>query len=295
MQRLHASQRVGDHGDGAWRHQGYVVRRTAQGEGVVRRTCKAQGVVGLLQLLALLVELVLELLLLHLQGHELFTLKVRHVVGGGGRCAGWRCASLRSGRTPAVGLVPALVLLVVESGKGQDVEEEEGSPHGNGDTQLSGVVPLGLDDHGGLVGEVSALALVGSLLGVGRGDPRVAGGGRPAVFAGETFGVGVRGGVLRGDLGCGGHILEKLVDVVEVWNQLQPERHLSSPVVVSHSRFETNVKVQLVLWVVLGPCYLFEAVWLRMNELCVLRNRLVWIPDREGKRSLEVCCTLVYK
>lgn len=192
--------------------------------------------------------------------------------------------------------MPALVLLVVESGKGQDVEEEEGSPNRNGDTQLGGVVPLGLDDHGRLVGEVSALALVGGLLGVGRGDPRVAGGGRPAVFAGETFGVGVRGGVLRWDLGCGGHILEKLVNVVEVWNQLQPERHLSSPIVVSNSRFEADVKVQLVLWVVLGPCHLFEAVGLRVNELCVLGNRLVGIPDRGvKKRLLEVGCTLVNK
>lgn len=71
----------------------------------------------------------------------------------------------------------------------------------------------------------------------------MAGGGGPAVFAGETFGVGVWRGVLRGDLGCGRHILEKLVDVVEVWNQLQPECHLSSTVVVSHSRFEADVKV----------------------------------------------------
>lgn len=122
---------------------------------------------GLLQLLALLVvELVLELLLFHLQGHELFALQVRHVVGGGGRRAWWRCATLRGGRTAAVGLVPALVLLVVESGKGQDVEKKEGRPNGDGDTQLGGVVPLGLDDHGGLIGEVSALALVGGLLGV---------------------------------------------------------------------------------------------------------------------------------
>lgn len=113
----------------------------------------------------------------------------------------------------------------------------------------------------------------------------MAGGGRPAVFAAETFGVGVRGGVLWGYLGGGGHVLEKLVDVVKVRDQLQPESHLGSPVVVSHSRFEADVKVELVLWVVLGPCYLFETVGLCVNELCVLWNRLVWIPDRGGEKK----------
>lgn len=199
---------------------------------------------GLLHLLAfLVVKLVLELLLFHLKGHELLALQVCHVVGSGSRRTWWRWATLRGGCTAAVGLMPALVLLVVKSGKGQDVEEEEGRSHGDGDTQLGGVVPLGLNDHGGLVSKVSTLALVGCLLGVGRGDPWVAGGGWPTVLTRETFGVGVRGGVLRGNLSCGGHILEKLVDVVEVRNQLQPECNLGGPIVVSHSRFEADVKV----------------------------------------------------
>lgn len=58
MQGLHPSQCVRDHGDGAGRHQGDVVRRPAQGEGVVGRAGEAQRVVGL-QRLALMVVLML--------------------------------------------------------------------------------------------------------------------------------------------------------------------------------------------------------------------------------------------
>lgn len=47
VQRLHASQRVGDHRDGAGRHQGDVVWRPAQGERVVGWTREAQRVVAL--------------------------------------------------------------------------------------------------------------------------------------------------------------------------------------------------------------------------------------------------------
>lgn len=192
-----------------------------------------------LQRLALVVVLVLQLLLLHLQRHELLALQVGHVVGGRGRVGGGRVA-LRGGHAP-VGLVPPLVLLVVEGGESEDVEEEQGRPHGDGDAQLGGVVPLGFDDDGGLVRQLSGLALVGALLGVGGRDPGVAGGGRPVVFPGETLGVGVRGGVLRGYLRGGGHVLEKFVDVVEMRNQLQPKRNLGGAVVVSDPWFEADV------------------------------------------------------
>lgn len=47
VQRLHAGQRVGDHGDGAGRHQGDVVGRAPQRERIVRRARQAQRVVGL--------------------------------------------------------------------------------------------------------------------------------------------------------------------------------------------------------------------------------------------------------
>lgn len=38
VQRLHARQCVGNHGDGVWCHKWDVVRRPAQGQGVVRGT-----------------------------------------------------------------------------------------------------------------------------------------------------------------------------------------------------------------------------------------------------------------
>lgn len=114
----------------------------------------------------------------------------------------------------------------------------------------------------------------------------MAGGGRPIGFGSESFSVRVRGGVLWGYLGGGGYILEKFIDVVEMRNQLQPESNLGSPVVVPYSRFETDVKVELVFGVVLGPRYFFKAVRFGVDELCILWHRLVWIPEREGIRSI---------
>lgn len=235
-----------------------------------------------LQRLALMVVLMLQLLLLHLQRHQLLALQVGHVVGGGRRVGGGGVA-LRGGDTP-VGLVPPLVFFVVEGSKGQDVQEEEGGSHGDGDAQLGGVVPLGLDHHGRLIGEVAALALVGGLLCVGGRDSRVAGGGGPVVFARESLGVRVRGGVLRRYFSGGGYILKKLVYVVEMRNQFQPEGDLGGAVVVSNSWFKADVEVELVLGVVLGPGYLLESVRLCVDELCILWNWLVWVPERE-----EIC------
>lgn len=63
-----------------------------------------------------------------------------------------------------------------------------------------------------------------------------------------------------------------------MWNQLQPEGNLGGTVVVSDSRLETNVKVELVFGVVLGPGDLLKTVRLCVDELCVLWNWLIWIP-----------------
>lgn len=98
-----------------------------------------------LQRLALVVVLVLELLLLHLQGHQLLALQVGHVVGRGGRVR-WSRVALRGGDTP-VGLMPPLVLLVVEGSESEDVEKEQGRSNRDGHAELGGVVPLGLDHH----------------------------------------------------------------------------------------------------------------------------------------------------
>lgn len=70
-------------------------------------------------------------MLLHLQGHDLLLLSVSQVVGG---------APL--GAAAPVDIMPSLVLLVVECGKGQNVEEEKGCSYGDGHRQLGGVVPL---------------------------------------------------------------------------------------------------------------------------------------------------------
>lgn len=169
-----------------------------------------------LQRLALVVVLVLQLLLLHLQGHQLLALEVGHVVGGGRRVGRGRVA-LR-GRDAPVGLVPPFVFLVIERGKGEDVEEQEGGSNCDGDAEFGGVVPLGFNDHGRLVGKVAALALVRGLLGVGGRDAGVSGGGRPIVFAGEPFGVRIGGGVLWGYLSRGGHVLKELIYIVEMRN-----------------------------------------------------------------------------
>lgn len=235
----------------------------------------------------------LQLLLLHLQRHELLALQVRHVVdgggGGGGRSARWCQAALWRGDA-AVGLVPPLVLLVVECGEGEDVQEEQRRADGDCDAQLGGVVPLGLDHHGRLVCQVAALALVGGLLGVGGRDPRVACGGGPVILTGEALGVRVWRGVLWRDLGGGGHVLEELVDIVEMRDQLQPEGHLGGAVVVSHPGLEADVEVKLVLGVVFGPGHLLEAVGFGVDELCVLGNRLVWISARgTPRRNYQGC------
>lgn len=98
-----------------------------------------------LQGLTLVMVLVLQLLLFHLQGHQLLALQVGHVVRGGRRI-GRSGIALRRGNSP-VGLVPPFVFLVVECGKSQDVKEKEGGSDGDGDAELGGVVPLRLNNH----------------------------------------------------------------------------------------------------------------------------------------------------
>lgn len=130
VQRLHRCQRVGDHGDGFWRHERDVVGGAAQRERVVRRAGEPERVVRLQGL-----ALVLVLQLLHLQGHELLVLEVRDIV-----------ADVPLWAEPPAGLVAVLVLLVVKRSEGQDVQEEQGGTHCDSHTQFSGVIPSGLDD-----------------------------------------------------------------------------------------------------------------------------------------------------
>lgn len=127
MERLHAGDGTGDHGDGVGRHQRHVIRCTAQRQRVVRRAGGPQDVVGP-EWLHVVVSVVLGVL--HLQRHDLLLLAVSQVIGG----------TTSLGRQPVSSQFVTFVTLVVKSGKGQDVEEEERCPHSHCHTQLSGVV-----------------------------------------------------------------------------------------------------------------------------------------------------------
>ena len=110
-------------------------------------------------------------------------------------------------------------------------------------------------------------------------------GGGPVVLPREAFGVRVRRGVLRGDLGGGGDVLDDVVDVVEVRHQLQPEGHLGGTVVVADAWLQPDVEVQLVLGVVLGPGHLLETVGFGVDELGVLGDRLVRVAGDKANRE----------
>lgn len=64
-----------------------------------------------------------------------------------------------------------------------------------------------------------------------------------------------------------------------------PEGHFGGAVVVAHTWLQSNVQVQLVLGVVLGPGDLFKAVGLCVDELGVLWNRFVWIATERGNTN----------
>lgn len=64
-------------------------------------------------------------------------------------------------------------------------------------------------------------------------------------------------------------------------HQLQPEGYLVGTVVVTDTRLQANMQVLLVLRVELGPDDLLKAVWLCMNELGVLGDWQIRIPDEE--------------
>lgn len=78
-----------------------------------------------------------------------------------------------------------------------------------------------------------------------------------------------------------------LVEAVEMWHQLQPEGHLVSPVVVSDTRLQADMQVLFVFGAELGPDDLLKAVGLGVDELGVLGNGLVWVPDKQRKSSIK--------
>lgn len=120
--------------------------------------------------------------LLHLQRHDLFVLNVSNVIGR---------VSLGTGAP--VRFVASLVLLVVQSRKGQNVEEEQGGPHGDGDTQFGGVIPFGFDEDSCVLRP--CLMRVLGVFGVVSGSD------------GWAFGRGpYLGGRPAGSIGKGGHV-----------------------------------------------------------------------------------------
>lgn len=50
---------------------------------------------------------------------------------------------------------------------------------------------------------------------------------------------------------------------------------------------QANVQVQLILLVVACPCHFFKAIGLGVDELGVLGDRLVWIPDKKKRVKEE--------
>lgn len=209
--------------------------------------------------------------LVDLQGHDLLFRAVPvHVVGGGGS---WR-AGLR------VLLLSALILAVVQSGERQNVEEQQRSSHCDGYAQLGGVIPWVLHQQRAWL-LFSVPLLLPALAVVGWRHRRPLGVERPG-FAVRTFGgQGVLGRLGRWHFGGGGGVVEHVVKVVQMRDQVLPERHFSGTVVIPDSWLEADVQVQLVLRAVFGPGYLFEAIGLSVDELGVLRHWFVGISAKQ--------------
>lgn len=98
---------------------------------------------------------------------------------------------------------------------------------------------------------------------------------------GQALGVRVRGVVLwGGTVRERGHGLEELVDVMQVRNQLEPEGDFGGAVVISDARLQADVEVQLLFGRVLRPGHLFEAVGFGVDELGILRDRLIGVTGK---------------
>lgn len=122
VERSEPPHGAGDHGYGVWRHKRDVVRRASHGQSVVRRAGSPQHHVMRVQGIAHPPAVPVQIrVLLHLQGHDLFLLSVSQVVGSAPL---WAAAP--------VDIMPALVLLVVKCGKGQNVEEQQGGSYSDG-------------------------------------------------------------------------------------------------------------------------------------------------------------------
>lgn len=81
--------------------------------------------------------------------------------------------------------------------------------------------------------------------------------------------------------------------MVQVWDKLEPEGDFGGAVMVSDPGLQANVEVQLLFGGIFGPGHFFKSVWLCVDELGVLRNRLIWVTGKIKKTALKCvgrCC-----
>lgn len=76
--------------------------------------------------------------------------------------------------------------------------------------------------------------------------------------------------------------MEEFVDVMQVRHQLEPEGDFGGAVVVSDTWLQADVEVELLFRGVLRPGHLLKAVGFGVDELGVLRNRLIRVSG-EGE------------
>lgn len=72
---------------------------------------------------------------------------------------------------------------------------------------------------------------------------------------------------------------------MQVRYQLEPEGDFGRTVVVSDAWLQADVQVQLFLRGVLGPGYFLKTIRLGVDELGILRNRLVWVTEKSETKS----------
>lgn len=153
--------------------------------------------------------LMIQVSVLHLEGHDFLFWSMGQIVGG--------CA-LRA--TPPVDIVSPLILLVVQGSESQDVQKQQRRPHGDGDTQLCGVVPL--------IHREGTRLLFGIFLFGSRKGWRD----RCGIFPGRS----------ESDV-CGWHfrccrgILRNVIEIMQMRYQLQPEIYLIGSVMLFDSWF----------------------------------------------------------
>lgn len=153
--------------------------------------------------------LMIQVSVLHLEGHDFFFWSMRQVIGG--------CA-LRA--APPVDVMSSLILLVVQGCEGQDVQKQQRCPHCNGDTQLCGVVPL---IHWEGTGLLFGIILFGS----GKGWCH-----RCGIFPCRS-----ESDVCRWHFSCCRGILRNVIEIMQMRYQLQPEIYLIGSVMLFDSWF----------------------------------------------------------